>query len=57
MDYIMVDDDLYHVGTAHEFIEAKAALREAGISSAPIYRGDDDGDGFDDIRTDLILFA
>ena len=52
-DYIMIDDDLYRVETDSDFDEAKKAMREAGIRSTPIYRGD----GFDDIRTDLILFV
>lgn len=61
MDHITIsngdqDPTVLSVETDAERAEAAEMLREACIASAPIYR-DSDGEGSDQIKTSLVLFA
>jgi len=45
MTFIIIDEQVFATDTAEEIAAAKAALRDAGLASAPVYVGEPDGLG------------
>lgn len=56
MTFIIIDEQVFATDTTEEIAEAKAALRDAGLTSAPVYVGEADGLG-DSYRNGQVLFA
>jgi len=55
MCYVVIDEEVYTLATDSDYVEAKAALGEAGLVSTPVYVGDpDDPDSY---ANGQILFA
>ena len=55
MLYTVITDDIFLLDTAEDYAEAKAALREAGLNSTPIFSGGPDEP--DSVQTSCVLFA
>lgn len=49
-----LDPDTYPLDTDAEVAEARAAMREAGLESAPVWSGDE---GSESVKTWMVLFA
>jgi hypothetical protein len=54
--YIVIEENVYLTNTAEEIAEAQAALRDAGLASAPVYVGEPDGLG-ESYRNGQVLWA
>lgn len=50
-----LDPDTYPLDTDAEVAEARAAMREAGLESAPVWSGEPDED--EGVKTWMVLFA
>lgn len=54
--YITINGTAYPTDTTEEIAEAKQALRDAELDSAPVYVGEPDGEG-DSYKNGQVLYA